>query len=130
MQTTQVSMLLPEYRKKHGTLRPSKTNGMHSMPYIMFDPLHIGTLQVRLVLRQSRSLKDKRQVVQSIKDKLRGSFNIAIAEVDFMDDRQQAVLGIAMVSNDPAHLQGALQQILAALRAHPVAELAEHELQT
>lgn len=96
----------------------------------VFDPLHVGTLQVRLVLRQSRSLKDKRQVVQSIKDKLRGSFNIAIAEVDFMDDRQQAVLGIAMVSNDPAHLQGALQQILAALRAHPVAELAEHELQT
>jgi uncharacterized protein YlxP (DUF503 family) len=96
----------------------------------MLDALHIGTLQVRFILRQSRSLKDKRQVVQSIKDKLRGSFNVSVAEVDFMDDRQQAVLGIAMVSNDPAHLQGALQQILAALRSHPVAELAEHELQT
>ena len=97
---------------------------------MMLDALHIGTLQVRFILRQSRSLKDKRQVVQSIKDKLRGSFNVSVAEVDFMDDRQQAVLGIAMVSNDPAHLQGALQQILAALRSHPVAELAEHELQT
>ena len=97
---------------------------------MMLDALHIGTLQVRFILRQSRTLKDKRQVVQSIKDKLRGSFNVSVAEVDFMDDRQQAVLGIAMVSNDPAHLQGALQQILAALRSHPVAELAEHELQT
>jgi len=96
----------------------------------VFEPLNVGTLQIRLILRQSRSLKDKRQVVQSIKDRLHGSFNISIAEVDFQDDRQQAVLGIAMVSNDLAHLQGALQQILSALRSHPVAELAEHELQT
>jgi uncharacterized protein YlxP (DUF503 family) len=95
----------------------------------VFDPLHIGTLQVRLILRQSRSLKDKRQVVQSIQDRLKASFNVSVAEVDYLDDRQQAVLGIAMVSNDPAHLQGALQQILSVLRSHPVAELAEQELQ-
>jgi uncharacterized protein YlxP (DUF503 family) len=105
-------------------------SGMQSMPQTMFEPLHVGTLQVRFILRQSRSLKDKRQVVQGIKDRLHASFNISIAEVDLIDDRQQAVLGIAMVSNDSAHLQGALQQILAALRSHPVAELAEHELQT
>lgn len=92
--------------------------------------MHVGTLRVRLILRQSRSLKDKRQVVHSIKDRLRNSFNISIAEVDLMDDRQQAVLGIAMVSNEVAHLQGALQQILSALRSHPVAELAEHEIET
>lgn len=92
--------------------------------------MHVGTLRVRFILRQSRSLKDKRQVVNSIKDRLRNSFNISVAEVDLMDDRQQAVLGIAMVSNETAHLQGALQQILSALRSHPVAELAEHEIET
>jgi hypothetical protein len=92
--------------------------------------MHVGTLQARLILRQSRSLKDKRQVIQSIKDRLRGAFNISIAEVDFMDDRQQAMLGIAMVSNEVSHLQGALQQVLSALRSHPVAELADHEIQT
>ncbi len=92
--------------------------------------MYVGSLRVRLILRQSRSLKDKRQVVHSIKDRLSNSFNISIAEVDLMDDRQQAVLGIAMVSNEQSHLQGALQQILSALRSHPVAELAEHEFQT
>jgi uncharacterized protein YlxP (DUF503 family) len=91
--------------------------------------MHVGTLRVRLILRQSRSLKDKRQVVHSIKDRLRNGFNISIAEVDLLEDRQQAVLGIAMVSNDAGHLQGALGQILSALRSHPVAELAEHELE-
>jgi uncharacterized protein len=92
--------------------------------------MHVGTLRVRLILRQSRSLKDKRQVVHSIKDRLRNGFNISVAEVDLLDDRQQAILGIAMVSKETAHLQGALQEILNALRAHPVAELAEHEIET
>jgi uncharacterized protein len=91
--------------------------------------MHLGTLTVNLILRQSRSLKDKRQVISSIKDRLQQSFNISIAEVDLMDDRQQAVLGIAMVSNDVAHLQGALQKIVEALRSHPVAELAKYELE-
>ncbi|HQR42415.1 MAG TPA: DUF503 domain-containing protein [Gemmatales bacterium] len=89
--------------------------------------MYIGTMKVYLILRQSRSLKDKRQVVSSIKEKLQQSFNISIAEVDLLDDRQQAVLGIAMVSNEMGHLQAALQKILDALRSHPVAELGRHE---
>lgn len=91
--------------------------------------MYVGTLKVYLILRQSRSLKDKRQVVSSIKDRLQQSFNISVAEVDLMDDRQQAVLGMAMVSNEASHLQGALQKIVDALRSHPVAELAKFELE-
>ncbi len=90
--------------------------------------MYTSTLKAYLILRQSRSLKDKRQVVNSIKDKLRQSFNISIAEVDLLDDRQQVVLGMAMVSNEMSHLQGAMQQIVEALRSHPVAELAKFEL--
>jgi uncharacterized protein len=90
--------------------------------------MYVSTLKAYLILRQSRSLKDKRQVVNSIKDKLRQSFNISIAEVDLLDDRQQVVLGMAMVSNEMSHLQGAMQQIVEALRSHPVAELAKFEL--
>lgn len=91
--------------------------------------MYVSTLKAYLILRQSRSLKDKRQVVNSIKDKLRQSFNISIAEVDLLDDRQQVVLGMAMVSNEMSHLQGAMQQIVEALRSHPVAELAKYELE-
>lgn len=90
--------------------------------------MYTSTLKAYLILRQARSLKDKRQVVSSIKEKLRQSFNISIAEVDLLDDRQQAVLGIAMVSNEMSHLQGAMQKIIDALRSHPVAELAKYEL--
>jgi uncharacterized protein YlxP (DUF503 family) len=89
----------------------------------------IGTLRVRLVIREARTLKDKRQVVSSIKDKLRNHFNISVAEVDELDNRQLAVLGIAMVSNETQHLRKALAQVLEAVRSHPVAELVDHELE-
>ena len=50
----------------------------------------IGTLRVRLLLRDSRSLKDKRQVVKSIKDRLRNHFNVTVAEIEAaMRERQR-----------------------------------------
>lgn len=89
----------------------------------------VGTLRVRLLLRESRSLKDKRQVVKSIKDRLHNGFNVSVAEVDALDNRQLAVLGLAMVSNEAHHLKVALGQIVDALRSHPVAELLDHEME-
>ena len=74
-------------------------------------------------------MKDKRQVVKSIKDRLSNEFNISIAEVDALDNRQLAVLGIAMVSNETQHLQKAFGQIVQAMRVHPVAELLDHEME-
>jgi uncharacterized protein len=89
----------------------------------------VGTLQVRFLLREARTLKDKRQVIKSIKDRLHNHFNVSVAEVDELDNRQLAVLGMAMVSNEAHHLKQALGQIVEALRSHPVAELIAHEME-
>jgi uncharacterized protein YlxP (DUF503 family) len=89
----------------------------------------VGSLRVRLLIREARTLKDKRQVVQSIKDRLRNRYNVSVAEVDAQDHRQLAVLGLAMVSNQAAHVRTAFEQIVAALRGHPVAELLDHEME-
>jgi uncharacterized protein YlxP (DUF503 family) len=89
----------------------------------------VGTLRVRLLLRQARSLKDKRQVVKSIKDRLSNDFNVSVAEIEEQDNRQLAVLGFAMVSNEAHHVKVALGQIVQALRVHPVAELLDHEIE-
>jgi len=90
--------------------------------------MRVGTLRVRLLLRESRSLKDKRQVVSSIKDRLRNHFNVSVAEVEEQDHRQLAILGVAMVSNETQHLRKALGQMVEALRSHPVAELVDYEI--
>ena len=89
----------------------------------------VGTLRVRLLLRQARSLKDKRQVVKSVKDRLANDFNVSVAEIEELDNRQLAVLGFAMVSNDTHHVKTALGQIVQALRVHPVAELLDQEME-
>ncbi len=87
----------------------------------------VGSLRVRLLIRNSRSLKDKRRVVLSIKDRLRNAFNASIAEIDEHDHRQLAVLGIAMVANDSREVTSALDRMVEVLRGHPVAELLDYE---
>jgi uncharacterized protein len=88
----------------------------------------VGSLRVRLLVRESRSLKDKRRVVRSIKDRLRNRFNISIAEVEAQEHRQLAVLGMAMVSNEASHLRSVFDEIVQALRTHPVAEFVDHQV--
>src|SRR3954452_19655770 len=82
----------------------------------------VGTLSARLLVRESRTLKDQRQVVRSVLDRMRSSFNVSAAEVDTHDDVKVATLAFAAVGFEPAAVQGALQKIAEALRGHPVAE--------
>jgi uncharacterized protein YlxP (DUF503 family) len=89
----------------------------------------VGSLSVRLYLRESRSLKDKRQVLQSIKDRLHNEFNVSVAEVDALDNRQLIVLGVALAGREGGHVRQVLQKIVELLRRHPVAELVGHELE-
>jgi uncharacterized protein YlxP (DUF503 family) len=89
----------------------------------------VGSVRIRLLLRESRSLKDKRQVVKSIKDRLHNHFNASVAEVEALDNRQVAVLGAAVVGNEQSYVQQVLEQIVAAVRSHPIAELLGHEIE-
>jgi uncharacterized protein YlxP (DUF503 family) len=88
----------------------------------------VGSLRIRLLVREARSLKDKRQVVRSMKDRLRNGFNISVAEVAAQDHRQLAVLGIALVGTESRSVRRTLDQIVEALRSHPVAELLDFEV--
>jgi len=87
----------------------------------------VGALQVRLLIRESRSLKDKRRVISSIKDRLRNAFGVSVAEVENQDHRQLAVLGIAIVGNDSREITSVLDKMVDALRSHPIAELLDYE---
>jgi uncharacterized protein YlxP (DUF503 family) len=89
----------------------------------------LGSLRIRLLLRDSRSLKDKRQVVQSIKDRIRNAWNVSVAEVEAQDHRQMVVLGVAMVGNEVRHVRTSLEEIVNALRSHPVAEFIDSEME-
>ena len=89
--------------------------------------MHIGVSRVRLVVRASRSLKDKRQVLRSIVDKLRNGFNVSVAEAGDRDHWQTIELAVAAVGDEASHVKGVLDSISNALRGHPVAEFVAAE---
>ena len=72
----------------------------------------IGLLTLEIHIPDARSLKDKRQVLRSLKDRLRSRFNVAVAELDHQETWQRAQVGIVSISNDPTHLEQSLRAVL------------------
>jgi uncharacterized protein YlxP (DUF503 family) len=60
----------------------------------------VGSLEVRILIRESHSLKDRRRVVKSLKDRIRGKLNVSVADVGDQDVWQGTTLGVAVVSNE------------------------------
>jgi len=72
----------------------------------------VGLLTIELHIPDAQSLKDKRQVLRSLKDKLRRDFNVAVAELEHHDTWQRSVVGIVTISNEEKHLRDVLQRVL------------------
>jgi uncharacterized protein YlxP (DUF503 family) len=71
----------------------------------------IGACEITLHLPECHSLKEKRQIIQSIMGKVRHQFSIAVAEVDDNDRWQIASIGIACVSNSSQHAGAVLERV-------------------
>jgi len=72
----------------------------------------IGAARVTIYLHDSESLKDKRQVVRSLTQRVRNTFNASIAEVEDLDDLSVATLAITCVSNNSAHADQMLKSVI------------------
>jgi len=71
----------------------------------------IGLLTLEIHIPDARSLKDKRQVLRSLKDRLRANFNVAVAELEHQDLWQRSRIGVVSISGDGRHLEDSLQAI-------------------
>jgi uncharacterized protein YlxP (DUF503 family) len=71
----------------------------------------IAHLTIELRIEGAHSLKDRRQVLRSLKDRLRTSFNISVAEVDPTDLWQSATLGVVAISSSRDYLDGLMKQV-------------------
>jgi uncharacterized protein len=92
------------------------------------EQMQVATARFVLRVAWSRSLKDKRQVVRSLRDRLAARFNAAVAEVEDMDNLQRAVLGVAFVGNDAGVLRAELDKVTQLVVAHSEAELVDREV--
>lgn len=68
--------------------------------------------EVQLYLAESQSLKDKRQVIKSLKERIRSRFNVAVAEVEHQELWQRATLGLAVLSTEARHARQALDEVV------------------
>ena len=91
--------------------------------------MNVGILQLQLLIPGSRSLKEKRGVIRSLKARSRNRFNIAIAEVDDQDHWQIATLGIVTVGTDVPICENVLRKFVEFAETYREAEVGDYQIE-
>ena len=89
----------------------------------------VAVLSVEFTLHGNDSLKGKRRIANSLKQKVRNTFNVAIAEVEHQDSLTRLSLGVVSVSNSQQHLQSRMDKCLAMIEAVCPEELTYSDLE-
>lgn len=87
--------------------------------------MFVGVARIVLRVPSSRSLKEKRRVIRSYKERLKSKLPVSVAEVGELDLHQLATLGVAVVSGDRARCEQVLSQAVHAARVLPDAVLSD-----
>ncbi len=90
---------------------------------------HIGFLTVELHIPDAQSLKDKRRILLSLKERIKSHHNVSAAEIGEMDKWQLAYLGICMVANEKARVDECLQKILNFMAGVDGVEIVRHSVE-
>ena len=89
----------------------------------------VGLCTVELFIPDGHSLKDKRQVLQSLKSRLRDKFNVSVAEVGDQELWQKAVIGLACIANESAHVNKVLDQALNLVQGVPAVQVVRSKIE-
>lgn len=88
----------------------------------------VGVLQLDLSIADAMSLKDKRRVVKSVKDRLSARFNVSVAETGALDLHRRAVISVALVANETQYVQSQLDKIVNFVQKDPIAVLDDYQI--
>ena len=88
----------------------------------------VGVLQIELSIGDAMSLKDKRRVVKSLKDRIAHGHNVSIAEVGALDEHRRSILGVAMVANEKSYVEGALSKLVDFVRTVHSVDLIDYQI--
>lgn len=87
----------------------------------------VGILQAELYLQGCSSLKEKRMIIKSLKDRISKKYNVSTAEIDYLDKWQRTLVAFAIVSNKKSHSEEVLQKIFQLLDNDLRFELINHQ---
>lgn len=88
-----------------------------------------GLLTVTLTIHGAQTLKDKRQVVRSLLDRIRHGLHLSAAETGSLDNCRRGELGVAAVSNDGRQVLLLLEKALGLIDSEPRAQVDEHDIE-
>ena len=89
----------------------------------------VGLLELELRVPGAQSLKEKRMLMRSLRDRIRNKFNVSVAEVDGGDTRRHGSIGIAHVSNERKFSNQVLSKIVNLVESEPGLELVDYRLE-
>ena len=89
----------------------------------------LGLVHLKLHVVQAMSLKDKRRVIKSFKDRVRHGYNVSIAEVGELESHRTALLAVAMVGNDRQYVESVMQKIINTATTHRDMILIDQEIE-
>ncbi|MGD1010666.1 MAG: DUF503 domain-containing protein [Candidatus Aminicenantales bacterium] len=88
----------------------------------------VGVLTLEIFFPYARSLKDKRRILHGFKERLKGRYNVAVAELDYQDKWQRALLGVVTLNSQAAVVGDLLNRILSDARGLEEGEIVHHEV--
>ena len=91
--------------------------------------MHVGVLQLELSVADAMSLKDKRRVILSLKDRIAHGRNVSVAEIGALDEHRRSILGVAMVANDAKYVEGGLYKLVDFVKTVPQVTLTDYQIE-
>lgn len=91
--------------------------------------MFVGVVELNFLIPGCRSLKEKRRVVNSLKQLLRNRYNCSVAETEYQDLWARAQLAVAVVAGESGHVREQLDNIIRFADTNAQAELVDHEIE-
>lgn len=90
----------------------------------------VGLLELQVSVFDAMTLKDKRRVIKSLKDRIKNKFNVSIAEVGYSESIRTSILGVAMVANDRRFVDSVLSKVVEFVRRVPQLSLIDYSIES
>tara|TARA_B100000686_G_C16769152_1_gene963870 strand:- start:1948 stop:2259 length:312 start_codon:yes stop_codon:yes gene_type:complete len=95
---------------------------------MVFVEMNIGCCYIKFALHGVRSLKDKRRVAKTIKDRVKNKFNISVAEVNCQDIHGILHIGVAAVGSDTRYLEGLMNRTVNFIEEMYLADMVDYQI--
>jgi len=89
----------------------------------------IGILKIDLYFPGVKSLKNKRQILKSLKDRIGNKFNVSVAEMDAHDKWQRGILGVVTINISKGHIEGLLNSVIQFIEANHYCQILDHQIE-